>query len=181
MAAESSYVKTNTMGTLTILDGGAVTLALLYDRGDVQIGTLKARLNAVKAIERRGKWVSDAYAERVYPAFSFSCYVGNIVGGTAIAPGTPAEMLTGLGAYAANTNVQGIGANRPWAVNARLAWTGASFGDSANETCTVNNLADIAMSFAEAADGNVLSITGSIRTSVVVVNGTNTVTFQQIA
>ena len=102
MAAESSYVKTNTMGTLTILDGGAVTLALLYDRGDVQIGTLKARLNAVKAIERRGKWVSDAYAERVYPAFSFSCYVGNIVGGTAIAPGTPAEMLTGLGAYAAN-------------------------------------------------------------------------------
>jgi hypothetical protein len=181
MAAESGYMKTATMGTLRISDGGAVFLDLLYDRGDLAIGTLKSRLNVVKALERRGKWVSDAYGERVYPAISFSCFMGNIVGSSGIAPGTPTEMLTALGAYVGNTNVQGTGANRPLAANLRLTMAGVPFGEPFSETMTANNVGDISMDFAESMDGNTLSFTGLVRTNVTVVNAANTVIFQQIA
>jgi hypothetical protein len=177
MAAESSYVKTNTMGTLVISDGGAVTLTMLYDRGDVSVGPIQHKLNEHVKIERRGKFVSNAYGARIYPSFSFSCYVGNIVGSSGVAPGTPTEMLTALGAYAANTNVAGTG--RPTTVNLTLTMEGTNFGDTADETLRGNNVF-CSIQFAEAVDGNTLTITGEVLTSVVATNSANVVTFSQI-
>jgi hypothetical protein len=178
MAAESTYIKTSTMGTLVITDGGAVSLTLLYDRGDVSVGALQHKLNEHVKIERRGKFVSNAYGARIYPAFNFSCYVGNVVGSSGVAPGTPIEMLTALGAYSGNTNVAGVG--RPTTVNLRITFSGTAFGDTANETLTANNVF-CSLQFAEAMDGNTLTITGEVLTSVVCVNSSNTVTFSQIA
>ena len=56
MAADSSFVKTNVSGKLTLADGTGtpVTLELAFDRGDLTVGPIKEVLNEDVAIERRG-------------------------------------------------------------------------------------------------------------------------------
>lgn len=177
MAAESGYMKTSTMGTVVVDNGAGVSLTFLYDRGDVSVGPLSHRLNEHKIIQRRGKPVSNAYGDATFPNFNFSCFVGNIIGSTGVAPGTPAEMFTALGAYSGNGSVAGTG--RPTTVNITLTMSGVPFGDAANETLKGTNVF-VTMQFAESMDGNTLSLTGTVITSVTAVNGSNTVVFQHI-
>ncbi len=180
MAAPSSYVKTAVHGTLTVLDGtgSPVSLVVPFTRGDVSISNLKAKLNEITKIEARGKFLSHAWAARIYPAVSFSLWCGNVVGSTTSAPGALAEFLAGLGAYAANIATTGTG--RPMTVDAKLTIEGSNFGDSADETITVEDLHG-SFSFAEGMDGNAISFSGEGLGNVVVVNDANTVTFSQIS
>lgn len=180
MAAESSYIKTATMGTLRIADGTGtpVTLDMAYDKGDLSISGLAPKLNEHVKIERRGRFVSNAYGARVYPQVSFSCFVGNLAGSSTSAPGTPLEILTALGCYNANISVAGTG--RPVTVSLRLTIEGTNFGDAADETVTLNNVF-CTMAFNEAMDGHTLAITGECLGSVVIVNSVNSVTLSQIA
>lgn len=178
MAAESSYIKNNTMGLVRLGSASnAVTLDLAYDKGDVTISNLGPKLNEHVKIERRGKFVSNAFGARVYPQVSLSMFVGNLAGSSATAPGTPLEMLTALGAYSANVSAAGTG--RPVTVNVRLTIEGTNFGDTADETVTLNNVY-CTMAFNEAVDGYTLAITGEVLGSVVIVNSANTVTIDQI-
>lgn len=180
MAAESSYIKTNTMGSIVLSDatGTPVTLALAYDKGDLSISGLGPKLNEHVKIERRGRFVSNAHGARVYPQVSLSLFVGNQVGSSDTAPGTPLEFLTALGAYDANVSVAGTG--RPVTVTITLTIEGTNFGDTADETIVLSNVY-CTMAWNEAVEGNTLAITGEVLGSVVFDNATNTVTLAEIS
>jgi hypothetical protein len=180
MAVPSTYVKNNTMGRVTLLDGTGtpITLDLSYERGDLSIDGLRARLNEVVKMTARGRLVSVAYGERMFPTLSFTAWLPNVVGATAVAPGAMAEFMTGLGAYAGNVSTLGV--NRPYTGDLRWTIEGTVFSDSADEQVTAE---DVMFSFGltEAQEGNTLSISGEILGRVVVVNGSNTVIYQQIS
>jgi hypothetical protein len=182
MAAESAYVKTNIMGVIQLRDGTGtpVTLNMSYDKGDLSCGPLADKLNEEVAIERRGKFVSLAHAARIYPDLSFTAFVGNIVGSSTSAPGTPTEFLTKLGAYSANVSTLGSGTAMPYTVDVRLTIEGTNFGDTADETFTAEDVR-CRISFSESADGYSISVTGKVYGSVIAVNSANTVTFAQIS
>lgn len=180
MAAESSFIKSNVQGVLTLSDGTGtpVTLALAYDLGDVEIGPLQEELNEAVKIERRGKFVGLQRGKRVYPTIKFSAWCGNVVGGSSSAPGTPTEFATKKGAYAANIST--LGANRKYTCKIALAIEGTNFGDAADETVTCNDVV-CSITWKEGSEGNMISIEGEILGTIVSVNSTNTVTYAQVS
>jgi hypothetical protein len=107
-------------------------------------------------------------------------FVGNIVGSSTSAPGTPTEFLTKLGAYSANVSTLGSGTAMPYTVDVRLTIEGTNFGDTADETFTAEDVR-CRISFSESADGYSISVTGKVYGSVIAVNSANTVTFAQIS
>lgn len=181
MAAESTYVKANTHGSITLSDatGTPVTKTLAYDKGDLSISGLRSKLNAVNHVQRRGRYVSSHHGERTFPAVSLSCFLPNVVGSTSSAPGSVLEFLTMLGAYAGNTNPLGTG--RPAACKLALTIEGTNFGDTADESVTLNSLVITELAIAEAADGNTITISGEVVGTVVITNNTNTVTLSEIS
>jgi hypothetical protein len=182
MAAPSTQVKTNTYGTLTLRDGTGtpVTLALTYDKGDISISNMAAELNEMVPIERRGKLIAIAHGGRMYPEFSFTAFLGNIVGSDAVAPGTLIEFMGRKGAYSGNVSTLGSGTVRPYTVD--LIWDieGTNFGDTADERIVAEDCRCV-WSVTEAQDGNTVSISGTVYGNVVSTNNTNTVTLSQIA
>lgn len=180
MAAPSSYVKTAVMGSITLADGTGtpVTLAVPYTRGDLTIGPLGARLNETVKVEARGKFLSAAYGNRVYPQLSFSAWLPNIVGSSTTAPGTLAEFVAGLGSYAANVST--LGSGHPMAV--KLTWTieGTNFGDTADETVACDDCI-CSVSITEGMEGNTIAVTAEVLGTIVVTNSTGTFTYQQIS
>lgn len=181
MAAESTYVKANTHGSITLADstGTPVTKTLAYDKGDISISGLRGKLNAINHVQRRGKYVSSHHGERTFPGVSFSCFLPNIVGSSASAPGSVLEFLTMLGAYSGNTNPLGTG--RPAACKLTLTIEGTNFGDTADETVVLSSLVITELSIQEAVDGNTISVTGEVVGTVVITNNTNTVTLSEIS
>lgn len=180
MAAESSQVKNFVAGVIRLSDGTGtpVTLTLGLDRGDFSISNLMAKLNETVKIETRGKFKTLARGNRVYPAFSLSAWAGNIVGSSAVAPGTPLEFLFGKGAYSANVST--LGASREMTVDIRLTVEGTAWGDTADETIDLEDVV-CSIEFAEAADGNTISMSGEVLGAVVITNNTNTVTLSQVS
>lgn len=178
MAAASAYVKTNVMGTLTLIDGAGTSLTVPYEKGDLSVDGLAQSLNELVKHEARGNFISASYGNRRYPSMSFSAFATNLVGGTSSAPGTVYEFVTRSGAYAAL--VPTLGAGHPMTVDVRLTIEGSNFGDSADETITLHDV-HVTASFQEATDGNSLSFSGEVLGEVVHVNNTNTVTIDEIA
>jgi hypothetical protein len=180
MAAESTFLKNNVLGSMQLLDGtgSPVSLALLYDRGDIKCTNLSQTLNELVKFIRRGRFVSAAHGERMIPVLTYSSFVGNTVGSTGTAPGTPWEFLTRKGAYAANVST--LGANRLYTVDVRLTIEGTNYGDTADETITFEDCY-FTGEFGEAVTGNTLSFSAEVLGSIVHVNNTNTVTYSQIA
>jgi hypothetical protein len=181
MAAVSTYVKNSTMGSVTLADstGTPVTLALAYDKGDLAISGLGAKLNDVSHIQRRGKHVCSVFGARRYPQVTLSIFVSNLVGGSTSAPGSMLEFVTLLNAYVANTNPQGTG--RPAAFKLTYTIEGSNFGDSADETVALASLTLMSMDFAEAIDGNTLTMTCECAGSIVITNSTGVVTLAEIS
>lgn len=177
MAAPSTFIKSSIHGSITLTDGGAVSLVVPFDKGDVAIGPLMEHLNEELIIETRGHFRTLSRGARVFPSFSFSCFVGNLVGSSAVAPGSVLEFIAGKGAYSANTSVQG--ALREMTVNAKLTIEGTNVGDAADETVLCANCIFQA-SFQEAMDGYTLSITGKCLGAVTITNATNVVVFSEI-
>ncbi len=180
MAAPSTYVKHNTHGAITLADGTGipVTLALVYDRGDLKIDGLGQKLNEPVHVTRRGKYVSTAFGARRFPSISFSAWCTNWVGSSTTAPGSVLEFVTGAGAYSANISTLGTG--RPMAVKLTLAIEGTNFGDSTDESVVANNVMITSIAWEESETGNVLTFTGEILGTVAITNSTNTVTYAEI-
>lgn len=177
MGAESGYIRNNTMGELRVSNSdGSVALTLLYDRGDVAITPLRSRLNARQRVSRRGKHVSSAYGARIYPQITWSGYVSELVGDSDTKPGSVLEFLTLLGAYDDVTPVNGTG--RPASVNLRLLIKGSEYG-LVDTTVTLTNI-EVDAEFREAEDGNTLSFTADILGTIVMTNGTQSITFNEI-
>lgn len=181
MAAESANLKNNVLNALTLLDGTGtpVTLALAYDGGDFNAADLDQFLNECMHIETRGKTKRLVWGKRKPPQLTFSTYVGNMVGSTAVAPGTPQEFLFGKGAYSANVSTHGTGTHTPMTVDIRLSKEGTNVGDGADETVTFEDCKAIG-AFAESEDGDKITWSVICYGTVVQVHGTNTVNLTQI-
>lgn len=184
MAGVSTFVKNNTMGTITITDGTGtpVSLTVAYDKGDVAIDGLGHRLNELKKIQGRGRMISSAYGARRFPSFKFSAFVPNLAGATASGGGTLLEMLTQKGAYSANISASGSSSNtnRPYTVNVKLAIEGSSFGDTADESIQANEV-HCTIGFQESEDGNTITIEGEVLGTIVVTNDVNVITYSQVS
>lgn len=170
----SSIVKTNVSGTITLIDGTtptAIELALSFDRGDLNVSGLKEVLNETITVERRGRFVNSAHGNRVYPSFSFSCWLSAFQD-SGTAPGnilTWIQRTTGSAYAALVSSLQpGASANAdtPFAFDIKYDLEGADFGDSADHTFTLGDCEVLDFTFAEAADGLSVSVNGVVRGAV---------------
>jgi len=170
MAAESTFWKNNLQGAITLIDGTGtpVTLALATDRGDLKItGLGPANQNAPVVMTRRGKFGSLNRGERIFPQVTFTCFTGNVIGSSGVAPGTPWEFAGKKGAYAANVST--LGANREYTIDIKLTIEGTNWGDTADETITCEDCV-VACEWNEAIDGNILAISAQCLGDIVLVN-----------
>lgn len=177
MAVGSSHMKNSVLGSIKAVDGAGTELQLPYTLGDLKLGPLKKILNEDVQIEARGEYVNTVTGKRIYPTLSFSALAGNLSGGTATAPGTLAEFLTGQGAYSANVSTSGAGARRTYTVKLVIRVEGSDVGDTDDEVITCNHCIVTVDQWQEAEDGNKIAITAKIVGSIVVTNGSNTVTY----
>jgi hypothetical protein len=179
-AAESTQIKNNVGNTVTLNDatGTPVTLVLAYDDGDLTGDGISQVLNEYKKITRRGKFVCVVNAERVFPKISFSTWVGNMVGSSSSAPGTPLEFATGKGAYSANVSTLGTG--RRMAVDVKYTCEGTNFGDASDETYTWEDVI-LTGKWAEGYEGQKIEWSGECHGPLIFANSTNTVTIAQAA
>lgn len=180
MSAESVQGKNFVQGTMTFLDatGTPITLVLALDHGNFSWDVIAEELNEEVIGQRRGKFAWLGRGERIFPAWSITAYCGNIVGATALTAGTPTEFVTKKGFYAANVST--LGASRKCTIDAKLTIEGTQWGDTADETVTFEDSV-CKVAFQEAAEGNIITITGRTLGSVVVVNSTQTITYSQVA
>lgn len=178
MAAPSTSPKNFLAAVLRLSDGtgSPVTLVALMQKGDYAIGPLRQKLNEDMVISSLTLVIGLVPGAPLIPQLSWSCYVGNLVGSSATAPGSALEFVTGLGAYSANISTRG--ASQLMTVDTRLTVEGTAWGDTADETIDAEDCrysADYALS----ADGNTASFSAQVLGSVVVTNSTNVVTFAQ--
>lgn len=167
----SGFVKNNTMGVITLIDGTtptAIELALAFDRGDLNLsGPLKSVLNENVAVERRGRFINTVHGNRVYPQLSFSCWISAFQD-SGTAPGniwTWIQRTTGS-AYAANVSTLGTGSLVPFACNLKYDLEGTDVGDSGDHTFTCADVELVIDSFTEAAEGCSVSISGVVRGAI---------------
>ena len=144
-----AFVKNSCHGVVTVRArtgaGANVDLAVPYDMGDFSAGELAKVLNAVVSFERRGQWVSDAHAGRLYPGLSLSAFFMGY-------QDTLQEFLFQQGTYSTNVSVQGAG--RPYAIDVIHRIEGSAGGDAADWETTFLNCPVLPTSLAEAMDGN---------------------------
>lgn len=180
MAAESAAIKNSVLNALSLLDGtgSPVSLALAYDDGDFSGASLSEFLNEAIPIERRGKFVTLVHGKRRYVEISFSTYVGNLVGSTAVAPGTPYEFAFRKGAYSAN--VPTLGTGRPNTVDIRMTKEGTNLGDGFDETVTFEDVR-LTATYAEGIEGDKINWSGICYGSIVHAHSTNTPSLTQVA
>jgi hypothetical protein len=182
MAAESTMLKNNVHGSMQLLDGTGtpVTLSLSYDKGNLKCGPLAQVLNELVKMERRGRraGVGAAFGNRIWPTLSWSSLFGNVVGASAVAPGTPWEFLTKKGAYSANVSTLGANA-QVYTVDIKLTIEGTNYGDTSDETITFEDVY-VTSELGEDVSGNELAFTAEVLGSIVA-NSTNTITYAQVA
>jgi hypothetical protein len=179
IGAVSTQPKNFQKGTLTLIDGTGtpVTLVVQLTEGDFKCSELMQYLNAPTIYSARTIFVGLGSGAPSYPKWSISAKVGNIVGSATSGTGTALEFATGKGAYSANVST--IGASRRMVVDAKLTIEGTDWGDSADETFTMEDSL-ISIDFSE-GEQNKITISGQCLGNVVIVNNTNTVTLAQAA
>ena len=182
MAAESTYIKNSIQGTVTLYDGSGVpnSLALAYDDGNVKITNLGQVLNELVKVRRRGKRVSEAWGEKLDPVVTLSVLCGNVIGGSAVKPGTPWEFLTFKNAYSGNVSTSANAAGvRPKTVALELKIRGTDVGDASDEVIRLNDLY-VMGEFSEGMQGNRLSFSAEVLGTVQHTVGGITTTYSGI-
>lgn len=156
--AVSTQPKSDVYGKLTIIDGSDIPLELVlaYDLGDFSISDLRAVLNEVVAVQRRGQHVGVVHGARVYPTISFSSILMSLT--HAATPGSVEEMILKRGAYAASKGQGAVGTPRLLG----LKWTveGSLFGDEGDIEVFMSGV-DLVLSLSEGQPTTV-SISGTI-------------------
>jgi hypothetical protein len=184
MAAGSTFWKNNIMGSMRIRSGNTPPVELLMDtdKGDLGITGLSRKLNELVKMERRGRLGSLAYGNRIYPGISFTAFVGNFIGSDAVQPGTPFEMLMGLGAYSTNFSTFGNvapGLFRPYTTDIQFLIEGDDVSDVDDEIVTCEDVY-VTADHSEDVAGNVLSFSGEILGRVIFANAANELILAQI-
>ena len=176
MAAPSTQPKNSRGGVIRFSDGtgSPVTLTVPMTRGDFVLDMIQAYLNEAIIITARTAVLGVVRGKPSIPTVSFSCFVGNLVGSSATAPGAPTEMATGKGAY--NANISTLGASREMTIDIRQTIEGTAHGDTADETVDCEDCL-CTIKFTEADDGNRIDVSARILGSIIVINSSNTVTY----
>lgn len=154
--AVSTIQKSNVSGSLSFAVG-ATSLALLFDKGDLNIADLHAVLNAVAAVERRGKFQGLVHGARVYPTFTFTAWITQF--SEATGTGDLIDWVLRKDAYSALVST--IGQGLPFTSDLTYTLEGTDFGDSADHTFTMHDVY-LSCSYAEAAEGLTLSVSGTV-------------------
>lgn len=167
MANRSNFVKTNVAGSLTLRDyttPTALELAIAFDQGNLTVGPIMRILNEFVAIERRGRYVNTAFGNRVYPTFSFTCWVPAFQDDGS-APGNIATWLlkTTGGAYDAAVSSLGAGASVPFLWDLVYNLEGTEYGDGDDHDFTLTRCEGQIDNYTEAADGCTFAISGTVR------------------
>lgn len=150
-----TLVRNNVMGKLTLIDGSPipVVLALAFDMGDFEVTGLKGpMLNEHVVFSRRGRHVSAAPGERVYPELKASAFLTDA--SDAATPGTALDFLLKRRAYADNVSVAGDG--RPYSVTLKWEILAAAYGGTDEVFVFPDCLPDFGIG--EGADGNKLTM-----------------------
>jgi hypothetical protein len=122
--ALDSFVKSDLEGTITLTDGAAVTMSLMFDNGDLSVGPLAETLNEALSYERRGRFKSAGLGARLYPSGTFTAMVHQFTDATA---DVLSDFILKRGKFSGNQST--YGASHPvYAVDITFALAGASFG-----------------------------------------------------
>ena len=161
--AVSGFVKTNVSGSISLADGTGtpLTLALLFDRGDLQVTGIKEVLNEDVAIERRGNFINAAHGNRTYPQLSFSSWISQFQ--AAADPGDIVDWILRQGAYSAAVSTLGAGSKVPFASDVTYNLEGTDFNDSADHDFTLHDVQFNGFDFQESESGLFVSISGIVR------------------
>jgi len=162
--ALNTYPKTDMDGTITLSDGTgvAVTLTVPMTKGDLSITGLEEggasgppREDVV--IQSRGTLHAVRRGAIKFPELDFSAF---LPGMTSSAVGAVRDFLGFEGAYSANISTMNTAAGSPKTLDLIFAVEGTDHGD-VDETVTCTNVR-FTYDIAEAGDGNVISIKGTI-------------------
>lgn len=154
--AVSTVQKSNVSGSIQLAIGVS-TLDLLYDRGDVAIGPLQARLNSVNAVARRGRFLGLVHGDRIYPTINFSAWITQF--SEATGTGDLIDFVLNKDAYSALVSLGG--ANTPYTFDLSYTVEGTDFGDAADHTFTCHDV-HAQLNFTESAEGLQLAFSGTM-------------------
>lgn len=155
--ALSSFIKNNTMGSITLTDGTPTTplsITVDFEQGDFTISGLTPNgMREVAHYEVRGLWRSSARTSRIYPTGSFSIMFTEFSEATT---GTLLDFILADGAYA--SRVSTLGSNYPvFTCDISITIEGTDYGDAADHTLTLEDCAIVVDSFSE-GDPNTVSV-----------------------
>jgi hypothetical protein len=162
--------KTNVNGTLTVLDGTAVTpldVIVAFEMGDLQVQGLRPILNEAVPIECKGKRVGLSQGKRTYPTFSFTALIPQI---SDTAAELLVDMLAGTTGSPFAARVSTLASTKPPTFDLKYAIEGTDFGGE-DETLVLEDC-DFSYDYSVAEDGNRISVSGTVYGKVT--DGTNT-------
>lgn len=144
-------------GTITITEGGVISLALLYEDGDFQVSGLTNSQKTRQSFKSRGKTYAVRDVEDQDIEFSFTCHAVHIIGdGTT---GTIGDAVLKKAAWSTAASKLPVANGDAYLV--QVAWTGerTTFGASNDNGISLKYCA-LTMDFSEGVPGK-LSIKGT--------------------
>lgn len=154
--AASTFIKNNTMGSITLSDGTGtpVTLAVPFVNGDFALSGLVPDLREVAKYETKGALTSIAYTNRIYPSGSFSCKFAEFTDAT---NGTIIDFIRHTGAYSSNVSTQGSGTGLVKTIDLDFDIEGTDFGDDTDHSIALTDVRVTDIGYAQ-GDPDSLSI-----------------------
>jgi hypothetical protein len=126
----STVIKTNMDGALTLSDGSGLSLVVPFDQGNFGVAGLAKSLRDVSAFQTRGVLRSLRHGARNFPSGSFSAMMSHFSSATATGL---ADIILRNGYYAAATSTQGANAD-VYTLNMAFTDEGTNFGDSSDHS-----------------------------------------------
>jgi len=156
----SQIVKNFTDGSVVFSDGTGVpvTLAALFDQGDLSLDGLKAAQRETNAYESRGILRSVRHTTRTYPSGSMTLMLSDVSDGT---DQTAIDFVLKQGSFSGNISTLAAGANADvYCINIALTIEGTDLGDTADHTITMDDC-EVTMAVAE-GDPNTISLSWTV-------------------
>jgi hypothetical protein len=145
-----------TDGQITISDGAALTLVLLYEDGDTSIGGLNSSQKTRQAFKSRGKTYAVRDVEDKDISINWTAHAVHIIGDGAT--GTIGDAILKKAVWAAATSKLAVANGDAYLL--QVSWRGerTNFGAAADNVITLK-YCDLEMDFSEGVPGK-LSIKG---------------------
>lgn len=159
--AESTVVKNARDGTIAIINGTR-TYTVSVEQGNLQVQGLNEGNYETTPIEDRGEWQGERRTKRKYPTFTFTAWMRDLVDGI---DATLVGMCLRRGVH--STDVSSTGSTAEvYMVDVQWTVDGTTHGDAANHVDLMEDCRIEEVSFQEAEDKNIVTISGVCRGTV---------------